>query len=108
MARRRLDPRVWGFLHGAWLVAHRVVQPWLPKAQAPDEQIAYAMLAGGCSMVVVWVTWVFFRAASTTQAFDICARMAGLAGSDASSPSIRSYVWLLTALTCAPVLLAGR
>jgi D-alanyl-lipoteichoic acid acyltransferase DltB (MBOAT superfamily) len=99
---------IWGFLHGAWLVAHRVVQPWLPKPQAPAGQIAYAVLAWGCSMVVVWVTWVFFRAASTTQAFDICARMAGLAGSDASPPAVRSYVWLLTALTCVLVLLESR
>lgn len=99
---------IWGFLHGAWLVAHRVVQPWLPKPQTAAGRSAYAVLAWGCSMVVVWVTWVFFRAASSTQAFDMCARMAGLAGSDASPPAIRSYVWLLTALTCALVLLESR
>ncbi|MFX7329082.1 MBOAT family O-acyltransferase, partial [Acinetobacter baumannii] len=50
---------IWGFLHGAWLVAHRVVQPWLPKPQAPAGQIAYAVLAWGCSIFVVWVTCVF-------------------------------------------------
>jgi len=99
---------IWGFLHGAWLVAHRVVQPWLPKPQTVVGQSAYAVLAWGCSMVIVWVTWVFFRAASTTQAFDMCARMAGLAGGDASPPVVRSYVWLLTALTCALVLLESR
>ena len=99
---------IWGFLHGAWLVAHRVIQPWLPKPRAQAGQAAYAVLAWGCSMAVVWLTWVFFRAGTTTQALDMCARMAGLAGSDASPPVVRSYVWLLTALTCVLVLLESR
>jgi alginate O-acetyltransferase complex protein AlgI len=96
---------IWGFLHGAWLVLHRLVQPWLPRPQATAGQIAWAGLSWGCSIVMVWVTWVFFRAGSVGAAFEVCARMAGLSGSTAQAPEVRSYVWLLTVLTCVLVLL---
>jgi alginate O-acetyltransferase complex protein AlgI len=99
---------IWGFLHGSWLVAHRALRPWLPRPQAKLAQAAYALLAWACSMTIVWVTWVFFRAATAQGAIDICLRMAGLSGSAAHPPEVRSYVWLLTGLTCALVLLEAR
>lgn len=99
---------VWGFLHGGWLVAHRLVQPWLPRPQQPLARQAYAVLSWGCSMIIVWVTWVFFRATGMTSALEVCARMAGFAGSTAQPPEVRSYVWLLTGLACALVLLEAR
>lgn len=99
---------IWGFLHGAWLVLHRLVQPWLPRPQATAARFAWTVLSWACSIVMVWVTWVFFRAGSVGAAFDVCARMAGLSGSTAQAPEVRSYVWLLTALACVLVLLESR
>lgn len=99
---------VWGFLHGSWLVAHRLLQPWLPKPQTTLTGGAYAAISWLCSMAIVWVTWVFFRAGSMTSALDVCARMAGITGSEGAPPEVRGYVWLLTALTCMLVLLESR
>ncbi|MDP3872678.1 MAG: MBOAT family O-acyltransferase [Pseudomonadota bacterium] len=99
---------IWGFLHGSWLAAHRLARPWLPKPQSSFARTAYAFASWAVSLTIVWVTWVFFRAAGTDLALTMCARMFGLSASDGSPPEVRTYVWALTALTGLLVLLEPR
>lgn len=99
---------IWGFLHGSWLAAHRMVKPWLPAPRSSPARTAYAIASWAFSLTVVWVTWVFFRATTTDSALMMCARMFGLSASEGPPPDVRSYVWGLTAFTGLLVLLEAR
>lgn len=99
---------IWGFLHGSWLAVHRIAKPWLPRPLSSPARTAYAFASWAFSLTIVWVTWVFFRAATTDSALMMCARMFGLSASDSPPPEVRSYVWALTALTGLLVLVEAR
>lgn len=89
----------WGFLHGAWLVAHRLWRRALDSGRLPASALAASLtrlLAWPVSITMVWITWVFFRATSFDQAWHICSRMFGLSAAQAPVAGVRSYVWLLT------------
>lgn len=98
----------WGFLHGSWLVLHRLVQPWLPRPVTVAGQRAYDVLCWAASMLVVWVTWIFFRAASMSDAVDLCQRLFGIATLSGTPPVVRDYMWVLTGLSFLLVILEPR
>ena len=99
---------IWGTLHGGWLVMHRLLQPILPRPKTVLTRNIYTASAWACSITIVWITWVFFRTSNLQTALDICARMAGLTIESGEPPEVRSYIWMLTALTCTLVLLEPR
>jgi alginate O-acetyltransferase complex protein AlgI len=70
---------VWGGLHGSYLILERIVRHYLPegawRASLP------AQLAGAAlTFVLVCVAWVFFRATSFGQAFNVLQGMFGAGG----------------------------
>ncbi len=99
---------IWGALHGGWLVLHRVLKPLLPAPGAALPAALYAVCSWAVSMVIVWITWVFFRAPSLDAALSLCGRMFGASEAGAQPPEVRSFVWLLTGLTLGLVLLEPR
>jgi len=68
---------VWGGLHGLYLVGERFVEPRL--ANAEWRHAAWARVAGvALTFVLVCIAWVFFRANSFTQAFELLKGMFGM------------------------------
>ena len=83
---------VWGGLHGAMLAAERArgkigLLPNLPRS-----------LKVALTFVLVLITWVFFRAASLTDALDYLAAMFGLASTTAASELVQARVYSPSAL----------
>ncbi len=73
---------VWGGLHGAFLVAERALRAALPPRplwQAPAVRFALGLL----TFAAVCLAWVFFRATSFTQAWQIVTAMLGVAAAPA-------------------------
>jgi alginate O-acetyltransferase complex protein AlgI len=72
---------IWGLLHGVYLVVHAVMKgagltpPWVWMNRL-------------ITFVAVVVAWVFFRASSMSQAWDVLAAMAGARGLGAGMASI--------------------
>ncbi|WP_018230457.1 MBOAT family O-acyltransferase [Methyloversatilis universalis] len=99
---------IWGALHGSWLVLHRLLRPWLPAPGAALPAALYAALSWAVSMIIVWVTWVFFRAPDLDAALTLCSRLFGLSAATGPAPAVRSFVWSLTALSMVLVLLEPR
>ncbi len=84
---------VWGLLHGFFLVLERLgLGRWLERRGAP---VRHAYL-----LMVVLVTWVFFRATSLGHAFAYLSAMAGFAGGDGweSYPGLYLHPELILAL----------
>jgi alginate O-acetyltransferase complex protein AlgI len=89
----------WGGLHGAYLVGERLIRgavPASPVWRAPAIQLALAL----ATFALVCFAWVFFRAASFGQAFQVVAAMLG-AGHGAGHP-----VWWLGAIPVVVLLAA--
>jgi alginate O-acetyltransferase complex protein AlgI len=87
----------WGFFHGAFLVVERVGlgrlldRLWLP-------------LRHGYALLVVVVGWVFFRAATFTQAVHFLGAMAGQSGTAVEfSPAVYLDNAVLLALLAGPI-----
>ncbi|GIK98954.1 MAG: alginate O-acetylation protein [Alphaproteobacteria bacterium] len=72
---------VWGALHGAYLVAERLVRDMRGRDAAPLLPVP---LAWFLTFLAVVVGWVFFRAETLQGAGDIIAGMIGASGSFAS------------------------
>ncbi len=67
---------VWGGLHGAYLIGERVVRRVVPPSpvwKTWPVQLVIALV----TFALVCFAWVFFRAGSFAQAFQICAAMLG-------------------------------
>jgi D-alanyl-lipoteichoic acid acyltransferase DltB (MBOAT superfamily) len=64
---------IWGALHGLYLVLARARDRWLDAhgVRFPEENRAYRALQVGLTFVLVMLTWVFFRANTTRDAFDV-------------------------------------
>jgi len=99
---------IWGALHGGWLVLHWLLKRWLPAPGAALPAALYAAFSWAVSMVIVWVTWVFFRAPGMDAALTLCGRMFGLSAASGAVPEARSFVWSLTVLSMVLVLLEPR
>lgn len=87
----------WGFLHGSYLVLHRLLLEVYARLGVLAGSIPARVLSGlGWPLTIglVWITWVVFRAPSFHDASTIIAAMLGFS-SVASPPPVRSYVQLL-------------
>jgi alginate O-acetyltransferase complex protein AlgI len=64
---------VWGLYHGALLAGHALFarRGWVPRARP---------VAVGCTLLAVMVGWVFFRAASLAEAWQVLGAMSGIRG----------------------------
>jgi hypothetical protein len=88
---------VWGFLHGSYLVLHRLlldfcnrrgIRPGSPTARL------LSWLGWPLTIALVWVAWVVFRAADFHSAWTIVSAMLGF-GVASAPPLLRSYVQIL-------------
>jgi alginate O-acetyltransferase complex protein AlgI len=68
---------IWGLLHGAGLAATRVYMVWRGRRTEPPAAWRHALAVFG-TWQFVCLTWIFFRAASMTNALDILGRIASL------------------------------
>ncbi|MBN8441197.1 MAG: MBOAT family protein [Thauera sp.] len=84
----------WGFLHGALLVLHRLLNEGL-RALGLGEgaRVArfLAWLGWPFTFVAVHFTWVFFRAPNFAEAWQICGAMLGLATPSVPLVPLRLY-----------------
>jgi len=75
---------VWGAIHGVALAVHKLFlrggKPPERVQPANASQWARAVLAWIATMIVVYVAWVFFRAESFANAFDVLASIARMEG----------------------------
>lgn len=83
----------WGFLHGMLLIAHRLLNAGLRLAHIPEGSLldrALSWLGWPVTFIAIHFTWVFFRAPSFSDAWDMCAAMLGLAAPAVLAP-VRLY-----------------
>lgn len=99
---------VWGFLHGTLLVFHRLLNQGL-RALGTGETLdrALSLLGWPFMFVAVHFTWVYFRAPSFSDAWQICSAMLGLADPVALAP-VRLYEILGVIATVTLILLEPR
>jgi alginate O-acetyltransferase complex protein AlgI len=87
----------WGFLHGAYLVLHRLLLDMYARLGVLDGSIAsraLSWLGWPVTLALVWLTWVFFRAPTFHDAWIMTAAMVGLSGAT-EPPAVRNYVQVL-------------
>ncbi|MDP3124151.1 MAG: MBOAT family O-acyltransferase, partial [Thiobacillus sp.] len=87
----------WGFLHGSYLVLHRMLLEGYTRLGVVDGSKmsrGLSWLGWPLTLALVWVTWVFFRAPSFHDAWIITAAMLGLSGAG-GAPAVRTYVQVL-------------
>jgi len=87
----------WGFLHGTYLVLHRLLLDLYSRAGVLADSFtarALSWLGWPVTLMLVWITWVFFRAHTFHDAWIITAAMLGYSGTTAA-PVVRSYVQVL-------------
>lgn len=73
---------IWGGLHGLFLIAERMGKKWfgaLPVWRSPLVRVLLGLL----TFALVCVAWVFFRADSFGQAFQVVQAMVGIAAENA-------------------------
>ena len=68
---------VWGALHGVYLAAHRRFRSRSPR-EATDRFIWRDILPAFATFQLVALSWIFFRADSFTQAFEVLGGIASL------------------------------
>jgi alginate O-acetyltransferase complex protein AlgI len=87
----------WGFLHGSYLIMHRVLLDLYARLNIVDRSFSSRVLSylgWPVTLALVWITWIFFRAPSFHEAWIMIMAMSGL--SHASEvPIIRQYVQVL-------------
>lgn len=87
----------WGFLHGAYLVLHRLLLDMYARMGVLEGSATSRLLSWlgwPVTLALVWITWVFFRAPTFHDAWIITGTMMGL-GHSIDAPVIRSYVQIL-------------
>jgi alginate O-acetyltransferase complex protein AlgI len=87
----------WGFLHGSYLVLHRMLLDGYARlgvvhGSRIDRGLSW--LGWPLTLALVWVTWVFFRATSFHDAWIVTAAMLGLREGTGAA-SVRTYVQVL-------------
>jgi D-alanyl-lipoteichoic acid acyltransferase DltB (MBOAT superfamily) len=90
---------VWGGLHGAYLVGHRLLTAGLARSRLAQGIKAQKMLSNfgvPLTFLLVLVTWVFFRAATFGDAWSVLAAMIGLQD-PTSALTFRRYEMLIVA-----------
>lgn len=87
----------WGFLHGAYLVMHRLLLDLYSRLGVVAGSLTARMLSWlgwPVTLALVWITWVFFRAPTFHDAWLITTAMLGLSH-PAEPVVLRSYVQVL-------------
>lgn len=87
----------WGFLHGTYLVLHRLLLDFYSRLGVMAGSLTANLLSWlgwPVTLALVWVTWVFFRAPTFNDAWVITTAMLGLSNST-ETVVVRSYVQLL-------------
>lgn len=100
----------WGFLHGAYLVLHRLLLDLYSRMGVISGSFTAQILSWlgwPVTLALVWTTWVFFRAPTFHDAWVITAAMVGLSSS-AETVAVRSYVQLLVWVSLLLTLLEPR
>ena len=100
----------WGFLHGTYLVLHRLLLDLYARAGILAGSVASRVLSWlgwPVTMALVWVTWAFFRAPTFHDAWTIVAAMLGMSHTT-EAPVVRSYAQALVWGSLALVLLEPR
>jgi len=100
----------WGVLHGAYLVLHRLLLDFYARLGVTAgslASLALSWLGWPVTLVLVWVTWVFFRAPTFHDAWIMTAAMAGLSGVT-DAPAVRNYMQVLVWASLLLVLLEPR
>jgi len=84
----------WGFLHGLYLVAHRLLlqgYAWVGIREGGRLALALSWMGLPLTLVLVAFTWVFFRATSFADAWAVSAAMLGLTLPQGTAVILRSY-----------------
>ena len=87
----------WGFLHGSYLILHRLLLDLYTRLGIVDNSYtsrALSWLGWPITLILIWITWIFFRAPSFHDAWIITAAMAGLSNAS-ENLIIRHYVQVL-------------
>ena len=87
----------WGFLHGSYLILHRLLLDLYTRLGIVDNSYtsrALSWLGWPITLILIWITWIFFRAPSFHDAWIITAAMAGLSNAS-ENLTIRHYVQVL-------------
>lgn len=87
----------WGFLHGTYLVLHRLLLDIYARLGVLDGSFAsraLSWLGWPVTLALVWITWAFFRAHAFHDAWVMTEAMLGL-GSATETLAVRSYVQVL-------------
>lgn len=87
----------WGFLHGSYLVLHRLLLDLYARLGVRANSAsarALSWLGWPVTLVLVWISWVFFRAHSFHDAWIMVAAMLGL-GHATEPMAVRGYVQVL-------------
>ena len=87
---------IWGGLHGLYLVVHHGWQAWRAKrGHAPGQLQGWRNVGAiGLTFVAVTVAWVFFRAQTTSGAFEILLSMFGFRGVSLPSGLAAVAAWV--------------
>lgn len=99
---------VWGALHGAYLIAHRLLNEGLRRTGIREGDVADSALAAlglPVTFVLVLVTWVFFRAGSFGDAWAVLTAMAGQSEATGKVISFRMYELAIVAAFAALIAL---
>ena len=87
----------WGILHGSYLILHRLLLYLYTRLAIVDNSYtsrALSWLGWPITLILLWITWIFFRAPSFHDAWIITAAMAGLSNAS-ENLTIRHYVQVL-------------
>ena len=87
----------WGFLHGSYLILHRLLLDLYTRLGIVDNSYTsrtLSWLGWPITLILIWITWIFFRAPSFHDAWIITAAMAGLSNAS-ENHTIRHYVQVL-------------
>lgn len=100
----------WGFLHGTYLVLHRLLLDMYARIgvlEGSNTSRVLSWLGWPVTLALVWLTWVFFRASTFHDAWIMTAAMVGLS-SATEGPAVRNYVQVLVWLSLLLTLLEPR
>ena len=97
----------WGGLHGLYLIGHRLLAEFYARTGLDQGVAARALswLGWPTTFVLICFTWVFFRAASFGDAWQISSAMLGMCQPVGNEPELRVYVVLLLLASLALALL---
>lgn len=87
----------WGFLHGSYLVLHRLLLMLYARAGVLANSVqarVLSRLGWPLTLILVWITWVVFRAPDFPTAWAMIAAMLGFSTA-LNPPEVRSYVQVL-------------